>query len=291
MWPRIELCAYTHKISEHTVLWIITLESLVSSYSTYKSLNQPCIHSSLCDPAGLTWGGDVALGTSDWLPGSAQGHQCSSLRWVFLYFLVSWWHRPCTSWSSFLIVSHLLHSFTSPTYDSVLQQHCGTDGPSGFCGNQAARIWPIRRGVILAVWRVGVSLNGSVSSSLSAAWTLKVVLCRDGDVYHFWGKNRRVKDLGETTERAEGGAGGQGRGRGVGVWTLMGWCWASVGHWRRKFQIRTNSNILVWVFYIMKLQYLSTTHTVNKLCHRVLHFLILHSGLCLDQNLPALESC
>lgn len=279
---------------EHTVLLIVALEILVSSYSTYTVLKPMFSLSSRFTliPPGLTWSSDVALRTSDWLPWFAQGHQCSCFRWVFLHFLVSWWHRPCTSRSSFLIVSHLrCHSFASPSYDSVLQQHCGTDSPSGFCGNQAARLWPIRRDVIWADWRMGVGLNGSVSSSLGAAWTLKVVLCGDGDIYHFWGKDRRVKDLGETTERAEGGAGGQGRGRGVGVWTLVGWHWASIGHWRRKFQIRTNSNIVVWVLHIKELQYLSTAHTANKLCHRVLHSLILHSGLCLDQNLPVLESC
>lgn len=75
----------------------------------------------------------------------------------------------------------------------------------------------MRRGVIWAVWRVGVSLYGSVSGPLRAARTSRVVLCGDGDIYHLRAKDRRVKDLGETTERAEGGAGGQRGGRGVGV--------------------------------------------------------------------------
>lgn len=63
--------------------------------------------------------------------------------------------------------------------------------------------------MVQVVWRVGVSLYGGVSSPLSGALTSGAVLCRDGDVYHLGAKDRREKDLGETTEGAQGGAGRQ----------------------------------------------------------------------------------
>ena len=62
---------------------------------------------------------------------------------------------------------------------------------------------------------MGVGLHGGVSSSLCAAWTSGAVLCGDGDVYHVWAKHLREKDLGETTEGAERGAGGPRGGRRV----------------------------------------------------------------------------
>lgn len=161
---------------------------------------------------------------------------------MFLYFLVPWWHRPRTSLLSFHISSHLPQSFAFPTYDCVLQQHCGTYSPTAFCCYQAAGKWPNMRGVIQAVRRVGVSLYGSVSCSLSTAWTLGVILCGYGNIYHFRAKDGWVKNLGETTERTEGGTGGQWRGRGVGVWTVIGWCRASIGHCRRQPIIRTKDD-------------------------------------------------
>lgn len=62
---------------------------------------------------------------------------------------------------------------------------------------------------------MGVSLYGGLSSSLSTV--SGVVLCGDGDIYHVGAKDRWVKDLGETTEGADGGAGGQRGGGGVGI--------------------------------------------------------------------------
>ncbi len=62
---------------------------------------------------------------------------------------------------------------------------------------------------------MGVSLYGSVSSTLGEAWMSGAVLCGDGDVYHLVAEDRREKDLGETTEGALGGAGGQRGCRGV----------------------------------------------------------------------------
>ena len=129
-------------------------------------------------------------------------------------------------------------------YDRVLQQHSGTYGPAGFCGDQPIGDWPIGRGMVWVVWRVGVSLHGGVSSSLSAALTPGAVLSGDGDVYHLGAKDRREKDLGETTEGAEGGARGQWGRRGVGVRPLVVWCWAPVGYWRRQSIIRIDRAVI-----------------------------------------------
>ena len=208
----------------------------------------------------LTWHSDVALGASDWLPWSAQGHQRRSLRWVFHHFLVPCWQHPCPSPPPFPSSPHLPWSFPFPMYDRVLQQHSGTYSPAGFCGDRPIGVRPIGRGMVWVVWRVGVSLHGGVSSSLGAAWTLGAVLCGDGDVYHLGAKDRREKDLGETTEGAEGGAGGQRGSRGVGVWPLVVWCWAPIGHWRRQSIIRMDRAVLLY-------ETTTSEHNTHKSCY------------------------
>lgn len=196
--------------------------------------------------ADLTWHCDMALGASDWLPRSAQGHQCCCLRWVFLHFLVPWWQCFHPSSSSLSSSSHFPRPFSFPTDNCVLQQHRGTYSPACFC--LPVRLWPIRQQVILVAWRLGVSLYGGVSSSLSATWTLGVVLGGDADVYHLWAEYRRKQDLGETTEGTERCAGGQRRGRRVRIWTLWWWCRASIGYYR------TQSKGLLWVWKFYKWQ-------------------------------------
>lgn len=65
------------------------------------------------------------------------------------------------------------------------------------------------------VWREGVGLYGGVGRLLCAALTSGSSLRGDCDVYHLGPKDLWEKDLGETTEGAERGAGGQRGSRGV----------------------------------------------------------------------------
>jgi len=189
----------------------------------------------------LTWHSDVTLGTSDWLPWSAQVHQRCHLRWVFPYFLVPRWQRPRTRLPSFSWSTHLPRAFPFPSYDCVLQQQCGTYSPASFRGDQPVGVRPINRVVVWLIWGIGVSLYGGVSSSLCAALTSGAVLRGDGDVDHLGAKDMRKKNLRETTEGAERGAGGQRGGRRVGFWTLGGWCKASIGHCGKQSTIKMNN--------------------------------------------------
>lgn len=61
----------------------------------------------------------------------------------------------------------------------------------------------------------GLGLHGGFSRGLGAA--SRAVVRGNGDVDHVVAKHRRVEDLGETTEGADWGAGGQGGGGGVGI--------------------------------------------------------------------------
>lgn len=172
----------------------------------------------------------MALGTSDWSPWFAQSHQCFCLWWVFLNFLVPRWQRPHPAFSSFSCSSHIPWLLSFPTYKRVLQQHSLTNSPTGFCGDQTVTVWPVRWRVVRIAYSQGVSLYGSISSSFISTWTFGAVFCGDGNVYHLRIKDRREKDLRETTEGAERSAGGQWGHRRVGVWTLRRWYRSAIGY-------------------------------------------------------------
>lgn len=166
-WPTISPLLCIFKISQKQLDGLIKLQSWLlwtcdfctahfcslsvnnADKSMKRLLQYP--HYNLSELAAFTWHSDVALGTSDGLPWSAQGHQRCCLRWLFHDFPVPRWQRPRPSTPSFPSSSHLPQPFTLPIYDCVLQQHCGTYSPAGFCGKQRVRVRPIRWGVVCVI--------------------------------------------------------------------------------------------------------------------------------------------
>lgn len=186
----------------------------------------------------FTWHSDLALRAPDRPPGFAQGHQrCSLGRLLLPCFLLARWLGPCTSPPCVAGSPRLPRAFAIPTYDGVLQQLPGTHSPACVQSREVAGgVRAIRWGVIRGVGGVGVRLHGGFSRGLGTA--SRAVVRGNGDVDHVVAEHRWVKDLGETTEGADWGTGGQGGGRGVGIRTLVGRCRTSVGYCRQKSEWR-----------------------------------------------------
>lgn len=176
----------------------------------------------------------MALRAPDRPPGFAQGHQRCRLRRLLLpRFLLARRLAPRSSPPCVSGSSRLRHALAIPTYDGVLQQLPGTHSPAGVRGHQAGGgVGAVGRGVIRGVGVVGLGLHGAFSRGLGTA--SGAVVRGNGDVDHVVAKHGWVEDLGETTEGADWGAGGQGGGGGVGVRALVGWRRTSVGHCRQK---------------------------------------------------------